>query len=501
MGGNPATFLEPFPMTEFSPLPRYPGYVEKRQRERVLAYLGRDNNLVLENGVTVPISSWEDFKQAQIENRLDVYLVSMPKFPWWQEVGEDPGATIVPGDGNVLAIEIRDSSRHKFVTKSIAGWLGQKCNPDSLARLRALMDLVGVGTHGSPAALSQALYRRMRNPKDPGPRIPPERLRQLLFEHGTGGRADLLAGKDEVFDEAFEYDMANAYLSTMRWLPSGDPVKWTESVGELCNGDQLGPDANMMATFFCRCVVNIPERAQGMGPFPLRDEQTGNLVYPTEVGWYGLEQELWLWKDQIERCLEAGMFVWTTGEEAWGYQDWSDRCRRWANKLEKLRDQAAPDLKPLVKMLIVAGIGWHGQKSESCKVVPLEEAQEVVSTGDGPGSLMFGVSRTAKPNKPYMTHWYYWSIMRVGCAVWDFAQAEMRAGNRVLMTNYDAVLLMERHRTSVRFLPKRRVVGLNGHKGNRISWHETELHDVTIPASRSIVCREKIRLPGVSRVA
>jgi len=77
--------------------------------------------------------------------------------------------------------------------------------------------------------------------------------------------------------------------------------------------------------------------------------------------------------------------------------------------------------------------------------------------------------------------------MRCRVALHDRTELERRAGNRVLLTNFDSILLEQASE------------GPTSEEETPGVWRETRLDDVDIRAARSYTSKQKTRLPGVPR--
>ena len=88
---------------------------------------------------------------------------------------------------------------------------------------------------------------------------------------------------------------------------------------------------------------------------------------------------------------------------------------------------------------------------------------------------------------PHLPHWYSHILMRCRLALYNRMHAEIAAGNRPLMTNFDSVITIG---------PPTQPTTEEDEPG---TWKQNELHELRIVAPRSYTSLEKTRLPGVKR--
>jgi hypothetical protein len=88
---------------------------------------------------------------------------------------------------------------------------------------------------------------------------------------------------------------------------------------------------------------------------------------------------------------------------------------------------------------------------------------------------------------PRLPHWWSYITMQCRLALFDRMELERRAGNTVLMSNFDSLLLEQRS------------AGPTSRKDAPGVWRQRKLHKVTILGARSFTSKEKTRTPGVKR--
>jgi hypothetical protein len=91
------------------------------------------------------------------------------------------------------------------------------------------------------------------------------------------------------------------------------------------------------------------------------------------------------------------------------------------------------------------------------------------------------------PPSHHLPHWYSYIVMKCRLALWRRYVAEERNGNRVLMSNFDALYTAE--------APTEPTTAVD----EPGTWKQLVLHDMDIVAPRSYRSQEKTVLPGVKR--
>jgi hypothetical protein len=278
---------------------------------------------------------------------------------------------------------------------------------------------------------------------------------------------------------AYEIDMRSAYLSYLLAVPTGTAMR-------LLNE----PDDDR--TWFAPCYVRVPATLTGFGPVGYRD--TDSLKFPAygDEGWHQ-PFHTWLWSEEAHLARSLGYTIYVEAE-GWEWEEIDTDNRPYLSALWSLREMAR-DAEHLhwVKQAGVASIGRQAIPPLSYRVIdddsPLYDEDDLPL----PGTLSHPVTPfwlhpvTDDEEPPRVTHWWAYVLMRCRLGLWERMELERQAGNTVLMSNYDGILLTHPSRGPVRAEP--------GYG----EWRQEKLTRVFIPAARSIESVEKRRRPGVRR--
>ena len=498
----------------------WPAYRDRSPRVRTMALwnVRRGGGVLLETGELHYPGSWEELKTLVLDQDLDLYLDDLGSMPWMEEAIQDPKAEVIcrERDHSVAGIEVRGKRKRRWIgEQGVWGFINGDIS--HLLLLRQLMEHMGEGTRQSPSSLGQAIMRRCWREQGLRPRrVPSRHIRGLLEKLGVGGRSDHKVRPEEVFEQVYEVDLKNAYLSRMHVLPDGMPDQLDPEVDGLleqtAKGTMFGPYASDIFTWVGRAVVHIPEGIElNFGPFPVRLEN-GDVEYPVSPGWYGAEGEgdLLLWKEEVQDCLEAGCEVWLRGPQ-WGWRNSTSGMALAAERMARLRDEAPEGLDGLVKLCIVASIGWFGQKPLHSVVVPAPAAADdeggdaeplLASAEAGAFAVPYHVRKERKESLPFHPEWMFYNAMMVRRDALQLAREAELQGLIVKQVNFDAVYGV---------FGRGGVAMVGRGKGHQIKGRPHRLlefgrpHKITVltgasfPYPRAVVSREKVRLPGTVR--
>lgn len=519
--------------------PVWPPYVVPAGKEphRTLCLLrpARDqeqaeHELLTEHDEVLPIASWAELSDAlfdidglcfagPLQEALAPYLECIahetrgtkddrPHHQWCEW-------TIAPNSGQLVSLIVHRHPRTRKVVYS-GVWAGRAPEPALLRDLRWAFTSLSVGDHATPGALGAAkmgaFWRKDKDDPDPDAQgrdftrhhRPPIRCVLALQKYAVGARKEAYAPL-ETYDNAWELDRANGYAAEIGDLPSG-------TTRHLMNGTQyLHPDASrapyrhMMHefTWWGQCFVRIGPAGLPPGdiaPFAVRDEQTGELTWPTGPGGY----LCWLWKDEAEEIerlrREEGRDIEIQGiGEAWYWDGHTTQLRAWAIAMDAVRtiarSAAGLHSKPradLVKSAIVAAIGRLGMEYTRVSVVPEEEAQPgdtPLISEDCPDTGLY--VRKTPYDAGWPKHWHAFVLARMNLNVYRAMRDEYKqSGMRPVAVNTDGVIWPDEPMQGV--MPSEAQLG--EYKKQAIGW-------TSAPAPGIILAEGKLATPGMDKAS
>lgn len=432
--------------------------------------------LVDEYGSSYEFDSWPQLRSIALDGHYDVYtppwLTDSPAFG--EIIADSSSSVLASKSGGVLGVTIKEGrERRTFVDSKVWDWT--PC-AEFLHRLRRFFDYVGVGDYASPAALGEAIWRSRR---DTAVSTPCAACCADLREHSLGGRADTPAlGARLLY--AYEIDMRSAYLSFLTRLPTGTAcVLREEPYGRH--------KANI---WFAPCEVDTHDMESHFSPVGYRTES--GLSFPVRRN--GPRRFVsWLWSDEVRAARDTGAHV-RIYAPGWQWTMVDDENETYLARLWELRENArdAQELQWLKK----AGVAALGRQAlPPWGYVIVDDASPkrtdddiplVSSDKNTPISGLWLHREDDEKHTPRVVHWWAYTLMKCRLALWSRMEWEHQAGNVVLMTNYDAILLKE---------PSRGPVVVEPTYGE---WKQQRLTRVRIPYPRGLYAAEKQTLPGVS---
>lgn len=464
---------------------QWPTYYDREPRDKqpsILVNVGGAWSVQLPSGETMPVSSHAAVLDLAVSRRLDLYVSDLGDaengYPWLDAALDDPHTTACAlPDRGLVGLRCR-SGRYQVWIGAAKSWGYPVADLAFLADLTALFAHVGQGTATTPGALGQAVMRAEH--KAAGwlkVSRPPGDCRRDLLAYGIGGRVDT-PGLGVRTETAYEEDMRNAYAAAARLpLPVGTASRVPRGV-DLTTSD-------LFATWFCRCTVYLPETLP-ISPILYRDGPTVHQA--NAAGWYGLPNQLpiWLWKHEADAARRAGAIVTTIG--GWGWQQAEPMLQSWAERMHARRQDAPTvDVRNLVKMSIVSAIGRHGMHPVDYRLVAEAEADAnaipLLLGGRGPISSLY-VQPLPDPDAASLTMWSSFIVSTVRLWIYQRMVEHQGAGNTVLASNYDAIILA--NPTTLPLDPEQ----LGG-------WRQQALSHVFIPQPRWLESDQKTRRPGV----
>lgn len=242
--------------------------------------------------------------------------------------------------------------------------------------------------------------------------------------------------------------------------------------------------------WFAPCYVRVPKSLSGFGPVGYRDGAT--LRFPSYGDSFREPFHTWLWSDEVQVARRIGYQIIVTGY-GWEWEASDTDNTGYLTELWRLRE-ATQDKEMLdwIKKCGVASIGRQAIPPLSYSIVddasPLHTEDDLPLIGgmDAPISGYWLHADPEADSTPRVTHWWAYSLMKCRLALWERMEQERIAGNTVIMSNYDGILLSEPSKGLVRDKP------------DYGEWKQTRHTRVFIPYPRALVSAETTVLPGVS---
>ncbi len=453
-------------MTGWSPPASWPVRIRKATKLHQLASLD-GQTLTWADGDSVVVADWASLVE-ELERRPSIVLTN--DIDRWAATAGPEVLISTAKDTRIVSV----ARRGRRATSRLIPWSAwsMKGAAGNLLTLQQTFEHCGVGLQATPATLWQALMGATYPYQDEQGRVTWRQLPsgdgcdKVLRASVVGGRVDT-PGEGQTFDDIWEIDLNNAYASAARKLPTGKPRVIAEGVV-----------AEGAVTTYRQCVITIPRKLSGLGPFPLRD-RVGKVCYPTEAGTY----TAWLWRETVEDCRKAGCHV--EERTGWAWMEWTDCLSPWAERMDTLRSTAPnPDVARVLKLSIVAALGRFFMKPTRKRAVPHEKASGLpMVLAEGGMPMPLDVREERATGMAPMAPWYSYIMASTARQVWALAGEQ----ENVIYTNFDAVAVAQRPTAEPR-------EGLGG-------WKIVCLGKGTIPYPRAIVSDGKTRLPGVRRPA
>jgi hypothetical protein len=326
--------------------------------------------------------------------------------------------------GKVPALRV--SSRHKsgFLIPA-STWLWQE-QPDRelIETLTWLFKRVGYQST-TPPSLSEKLLRSTL-PEVLHISRPSIGVRRVFFEEGTQARID----KAEVafYEEVFAHDENKAYLYHSRSVPS-------PFMAPIYLYRPLFTELAHYPTFFVQ--VDMVVRHVSIAPFLVEGkppQETGEVL------------TRWLWKEELEDCLEAGYKL-VAIHGGYAFREMSGFMEEWAGYLWELlidAKQYSDYAAKIVKAMMVGVPGRFLREPKRYELVPVQDAQE----GDIPIHLKWS-KEGDKLFSDYVAHPVYdreataltpvGDYIKMQCAreLYHRMRDEQRFGNKVIKSYVD----------------------------------------------------------------
>lgn len=460
---------------------------KRAPRRRSLACLFIENQyhsfqarIVDEYGSSWRVHSWPELVRIALDGHYDVYTPPwlLDGYLFGEIVTDDHCKILASKSGGVLGVTYtRGRESRTFAESRTWGWA--PC-AEFLTRLRRFFDYVGIGEYASPSAFGEALWSWHR---PVSVSTPCAACCDDLRRYSLGGRADT-PGLGARLLHAYEIDMRSAYVGFLAEVPTGTAcVLQREPWGRQRGNIWFGP-----------CEVDLRGLTTAFSPVGYRTD-TG-LSFPTcsDVA-AGRDERFvtWLWDAEVYAARRAGAHVRLVAPGwQWTLVDYENQA--YLSALWNLREYASDaQEREWIKKCGVAALGRQALPPWGYVVVddasPWHTDDDIPLVSNNPSAPISGYWLHAQADDhhtPRVTHWWGYTLMKCRLALWERMELETQAGNTVVMSNYDGILLTE---------PSKGPVAVNPTYGE---WKQQRLRRVFVPYPRAISSPDKVVLPGVS---
>lgn len=390
-------------------------------------YLLEGRNLYDINGAKITCVTYEDVRNSLLNRRgiaftqsfvSDVRLLR-------EMVSQTRDKISCSKNGVPISTQIKEVHQRRKIIQ-VSSW-GEKTVADIpfLKYLTNVYQECNIGVYGTPGALGKGLMfdtwtRHMFSRYT----APNQTACNYLKEHSFGGRCET-PGKGQTFPVAIELDMSSAYLAHSFPLPVGTSLPFTDGHTER------------FKTWFAEVQITIHQEL-ALGPFPMRlEHRKEKIVYPTLPGTY----VSYLWKEQVQDCLEAGCTVQVIN--GFGWKDITGDMEQYAKEAYQLKMSlyGLPE-EDGIKKAIVASFGRFGMNGEFYSLTSTCFPGDIwLPTPEGPTGLYIH-KEPHDYSSPSMMHWYSYILMQCARTLYKIALPYAEQG-RLIATNYDAVFVLE----------------------------------------------------------
>ena len=457
--------------------PMYPQYFD---------HPGEDRRIAILDGSTIYVEDIGQFTVRDFTNLLDLIfnldcLTFCPSllpgydFKFLPEAVHSPDCEVLAtSEGKPLAIRAVRSPSSRWIVPSDM-W-DRQIDDYFISDMRKLFHLFGV-VKPTPGSLGQALLRRNLSQNYlPRHTACNAIAGEFLSLHGHGGRCDTMVNKGYEIESALELDESDAYLAHCLQLQAGTSY-WFK------NGH-----TTPFITWFAECDVWIKDELP-LGPFPIRSGgKNARIRWPRKRGKY----RTFLWKEQAEDARQAGCDIVVKSGVGWKYLH--NDLEPFARYMHRSRMAVAgTSIERDVKKVSVSGLGHFGMKSTFHYLTDIDDGVSPVLPDKGGRPLKYYTRIEHDYTRPDMIHWYNYLIMQCARTLYHAALPYAIEG-RLLMTNYDALLIVEKDET-MRYPEKHTLSSMMCDMGD---WRWQRLTNVKILGDRSLKCDQKIVTPGVT---
>jgi hypothetical protein len=275
-------------------------------------------------------------------------------------------------------------------------------------------------------------------------------------------------------------DIHAAFLRYWYIHPTGTAVHFTDE-----------RYTEFLATYFARCTVVIHEPLP-LGPFPQVGVGAGNkrkVYYPTEPGTYG---DIYISKEQVEDCREAGCTV--DVYEGFGWKEFTTDNIPFATESYHKREINLPShSQGTIKSIPLAFMGKQAMSRQSRYLVSLdrrEEYEPLVVDGEGQ-PYPYALRTVTNDAKPLMIHWWWYTVTECNRAVYRFALKFAKEG-RLVAIDFDSIMVVDGP-DGFEYYQKYTIAEVFAHAGD---WKWRLLHNVNVIGDRTFESDELTHKPG-----
>lgn len=481
-----------------------PMYSKDYERDHRLCAITRTKpgewQVVWDDGEPEIVTSYNEWKEvmALAGKGVDCYVPDLADnantFPWLDAaIADVKQAQVICNSHREISSIIVRQGNHWTSVGSLKYWIDNPLDrnlKDMFTTIKDSCAIVGCGIRQSPSALGTALLTKEFRGKLVT--RPSNRCRRKIVENQNGGRVEFYSNDTDSRKNVHELDLSSAYASCAGKVPIGSTIVLPETAkGNLYEYLQHTD----YATWYVRCIVTIKDKLP-LGPFGVRKAKGNVWTYPREPGTYGdsteTRKQLWLWREEIQDCIDAGCTV--NIREGYAWDAFSNALQPYVDKMYRLRriaeEEDRADLASIFKKCMVAAIGRFGIKPE--RVTLLHDkyyrrgtTDELFNWQNGRGPISCYILRhTYEENCPAPQHWHSYIVMQCRRKLYHRELEELNDGNVIIGSNFDALYLLHASKRNT---------------GTSIGeWKPSQLTDARFPFARAVIANEKTILPGQS---
>lgn len=360
---------------------------------------------------------------------------------------------------------------------SAPSWGRKHFEPGDIKDIRRTIDYVGVGWKPTSSSLGTAHMRHIWYLEHLKKHTCLPLWAELFIRKNAFGGIVQTPGRGMHYDELMMLDRTSAWIAEYVLHPCGS-----------CFG--FHGESNCW-TYFAECEVFVPNTLP-LGPFPVKSSKKSGTrtVWPTEEGYY----HTYLWKEQVQDCREAGVFVRVIRGVGWN--DYTTDNSYWAQEAYRLR-KSSPDtaVAKYIKGMSVAGVGHHGQDRQFYYLSPDNREGRFNNLLNNDGEpLNYYLAEEEDNSVALMPHWFYYTVMMCNRTVYKKALHYAKEG-RLVSIDFDSILVLD-HDERHTYVSRKRYDMEDVSPGQ---WLWELLHNVDILGDRSFRSDEVSKLPGRSK--
>ena len=457
----------------------FPGFTRDTSISRRLCVL-KEKRFIDSKGNIKRYRDYDEMKKIMFDDNLLSFIDDFTAkffYEYLENCIHDKDCDVMSDtEGNAHSVRFKFGRQTRWIVRS-KSW-NSRAEVDFILRLDSLFAWLKCGSHATPGALGTWLVRKSwRENRLAFHTSPNDACCDYIYTHQVGMRVDT-PGLNNFYEFSVDYDAASAFLGEHILQPTKTSIRYdAEPSGKYF-------------TWFGKCVVTIKSEL-ALGCFPVR-LGSGLIVYPSLPGKY----ITYIWKEQYEECLIAGCKIICDG--GYGWLESTFDTLSWCEDMYFLK-LSAPEkyLEDWTKQIIVSAIGRYGMHGDFHSIVSRELATKDdmrLTRSDGTPTHYF-IHKESNRHAIPMPHWNNYTGQRVALDTYKFALPFAERGTLV-STNCDSVLVFD-----VSVVPGTvRKYSIDSALCEVSTWRWELLHNVFIPAPRSINSDEKVRRPGVTRV-